>query len=158
MNTPDSINIKTTRLSKSKYDRPTKTLTDSLQTNAKMKEKLENYQRVDDIDDVSLSTHVRYVTLKDGVQRFCLGGLLVKKHSKYVVLSNGNFSWSVQRYHWTKGQNSGTQHGGRYEPEEEEPCFETIFFKVKSKQDKQNDIIQKQAEQIEQLKNMICNR
>ena len=136
--------IKTIRLSKSKYNRPDKTLTDSLQTNAKMKEKLENYIRVEDIDDVSLSTHVRYVTLKDGAQRFCLGGLLVKKHSKYVVLSNGNFSWSVQRYHWGD--------------DDDEPLFETIFFKVKSKQDKQDEIIQKQAEQIEKLKNMIRNK
>jgi hypothetical protein len=138
-------NPNTLRLSKSSYDRPNKTLTDTLQSNSKMKEKLINYERVDDIDDVPINTHVRYVTLKDGSQRFCLGGFLTRKHSKYVVLSNGKLSWSVQRYHWLGNDKSN------------EPDFETIFFRILSKEDKQNKIIEKQQNEILKLKQFIEN-
>ena len=84
--------IKTKRLSKSVYKRPSKTITDSLQTQSKMMEKLQNYTRVNDPSDLSVGTHVRYVTWKDGKQVFRLGGLVTKIHSKYIVLSNGTFS------------------------------------------------------------------
>ena len=102
-----------------------------------------NYERVEDIDDVPLSTHVRYVTFKDEQQRFCLGGLLTKKHSKYVVLSNGTFSWSVQRYHWKKSN------------EGDEPDFETVFFRILSKEEQQQKLIERQAAEIEKLKRSI---
>ena len=149
MNYNDGINCistvkcepKTRRLSSTTYDRPEVTLTDTLQTNEKMREKLLNYTRVDDIEDVSINTHVRYVTLKDGSQRFCLGGLLKKRHSKYVILSNGTFSWSVQRYHYEEG--------------EEDPIFETAFFRILSKEEQQRKVIEKQQEEIEQLRNTI---
>ena len=134
--------IKTRRLTKSSYDRPQITLTDTLQTNAAMNEKLENYTRVDDVDDIALNTHVRYVTWKDGKQRFCLGGLLTKKHSKYVVLSNGTFSWSVQRYHWENA-------------DDEQPIFETAFFRILSKKEQQEKEIVEKDKEIERLKALI---
>ena len=136
---------KTRRLGKTKYNRPKEgTFTDTLQTKQKMAEKLENYVRVDDIDDVSLNTHVRYVTLKDGKQRFCLGGLLKKIHSKYVVLSNGSFTWSVQRYHWKNET-------------DEEPVFETAFFRILSKEEQLQKKIDKQKAQIDRLTKHIRN-
>ena len=52
----------TKRLSKTTYDRPTITLTDTLQSNVEMQKKLQNYVRVDDIEDIRINTHVRYVT------------------------------------------------------------------------------------------------
>ena len=64
------------------------------------------------------------MTLKDGSQVFRLGGLLKKRHSKYVILSNGTFSWSVQRYHYVE--------------EEEDPVFETVFFRILIKHSKGN--------------------
>ena len=133
---------KTRRLAKTNYIRPTQTITDTLQTKAKMEEKLENYKRVDTIDDISLNTHVRYVTLKNGKQRFCLGGLLKKIHSKYVILSNGNFTWSVQRYHWEK-------------TEDEEPAFETVFFSIMSKEAQLQKQIEMQKRQINKLTSHI---
>ncbi len=146
MNCDSSIStkceIKTRRLGKTTYDRPELTLTDTLQTNAAMQEKLQNYVRVDDVDDIPLRTHVRYVTLKDGKQRFCLGGLLTKKHSKYVVLSNGTFSWSVQRYHWS-------------EEDQENPAFETAFFRILSKNEQQNKQWEQKESEIEKLKQYI---
>lgn len=136
---------KTRRLAKTNYKRPKQTMTDTLQSKAKMEEKLENYKRVDDIDDVSLNTHVRYVTLKDGRQRFCLGGLLKKIHSKYVVLSNGTFTWSVQRYHWKSKS-------------DEEPIFETVFFKILSKEEQLQKKIDEQQRQIQKLTSHIKSK
>ena len=65
-----------------------------------IKEKLEEYKRVDDISTVSLNAHLRYFIIneKTGDKQFRLGGFLNKidKEKGYVVLSNGQFSWSVQ--------------------------------------------------------------
>ena len=76
------------RLVNSNFNRPKTTYTDTLQNKKAMQEKLKNYERVDEIEDVSINTHVRYVTLdKDKKQVFRLGGLLKRIHSKYVTLS-----------------------------------------------------------------------
>tara|TARA_E500000178_G_C17025529_1_gene757800 strand:+ start:2535 stop:2999 length:465 start_codon:yes stop_codon:yes gene_type:complete len=65
-----------------------------------IKEKLEEYKKVDDITTVSLNAHLRYfiVNEKTGEKQFRLGGFLNKidKEKGYVVLSNGSLSWSVQ--------------------------------------------------------------
>uniref|UniRef100_A0A6C0IWJ1 Uncharacterized protein n=1 Tax=viral metagenome TaxID=1070528 RepID=A0A6C0IWJ1_9ZZZZ len=144
MNCYNSNNLqsesKTKRLSKSVYNRPETTLTDTLQTNTEMTKKLANYMRVDDIEDVNINTHVRYVTLKEGKQRFCLGGLLKKIHSKYVILSNGTFSWSVQRYHW--------------DDEHKDPIFVTAFFRILSKSEQQEKIILEQQKELETLRKL----
>ena len=133
---------KTRRLAKSNYQRPKKTYTDTLQTNEGMKEKLKNYVQVDDVEDININTHVRYVTLKEGKQRFCLGGLLRKIHPKYVVLSNGTFSWSVQRYHYGDDTDS-------------EPSFETVFFRILSKQEQQQQQIEDQQQELEILRRKL---
>ena len=131
---------KTQRLTNSNYKRPKTTYTDTIQNKKDMLEKLKNYEPVDDIDDISLNTHVRYVTLdrKTKKQVFRLGGLLTKKHSRYVICSNGRFSWSVQRYH--------------YNDEDEDPIFETKFWKVLTKEELMRKTILEQQQEIEKLK------
>jgi hypothetical protein len=66
---------------------------------ADIKKKLEEYQQVDNIDDVKLNTHIRYFTFNptNGKKQFRLGGFLTKIDEKYVVLSNGKLTWSVQK-------------------------------------------------------------
>lgn len=63
-----------------------------------IKKKLEEYQQVDDITTVPLNTHLRYFTFNPttGKKQFRLGGFLSKIDKNYVVLNNGEFSWSVQ--------------------------------------------------------------
>lgn len=63
-----------------------------------IKKKLEEYQQVDDIKEVPLNTHLRYFTFnpKTGKKQFRLGGFLSKIDEEYVILNNGEFSWSVQ--------------------------------------------------------------
>ena len=108
-----------------------------------MQEKLKNYERVDEIEDVAISTHVRYVTLdKDKKQVFRLGGLLKKIHSKYVSLSNGTFTWSVQRYHY---ENQG----------DEEPIFETVFFRIIPKEERYISVIKDQEQRIKDLESKL---
>ena len=141
--------FRTKRLGKdTRYKRPSGgTITDSLQTQSAMVEKLKNYARVDDIDDVNLSTHVRYVTLdKDGVQCFRLGGILTKKADDYVVLSNGKFSWSVQKYHWKYGKPRS---------DEEEPIFITAFWKIKTKRDIMQEKLVRQQQEIQRLRQKL---
>lgn len=66
---------------------------------AEIKKKLEEYQQVDDIDDVKIGTHLRYFTFNPstGKKQFRLGGFLSKLDKDYIVMNNGEFSWSVQK-------------------------------------------------------------
>ena len=96
----DSTNFKTKRLTKdSGYQRPIKTVQDSL-TADDIKDKLKGYKKVSDITKIIIGSHMRYFT-KDPKKKkdvFRLGGFLSKfgEDYKYLVLQNGNFSWSVQ--------------------------------------------------------------
>ncbi len=87
----------TKRLVNSEYKRPKITFTDKL-TNEDIIDKLEDYEKVEDITKVPIGTHIRYFTMVDGEKKFRLGGTLVRTQGlpKYIVLSNGQFSWSVQ--------------------------------------------------------------
>jgi hypothetical protein len=64
--------------------------------------KLADYVRVrsSEITSIPINTHIRYFTInpKNGEKQFRLGGSLTKidEDSKYLILSNGTFSWSVQ--------------------------------------------------------------
>ena len=66
---------------------------------AEIKKKLEEYQQVDEIDDVKIGTHLRYFTFNPstGKKQFRLGGFLSKTDKDYIIMNNGEFSWSVQK-------------------------------------------------------------
>ena len=72
-------------------------------------EKLENYEKVKNIKDVALKTHVRYfITNENGEKLFRIGGFLLKiderENPRYCMLCNklepngdlGGHRWSVQ--------------------------------------------------------------
>lgn len=93
------INV-TKRLSRdTSYKKTKKSYQDNLSPD-EIKKKLEEYKQIDDITKVSLNSHLRYFTinLKNGQKQFRLGGFLTKidEKKKYVILSNGTLSWSVQ--------------------------------------------------------------
>lgn len=80
------------------YKRPKTTYQQTL-TADEISEKMQGYQKVDDISEVPLNTHIRYfVKNKDGGQDFRTGGFLYNKQNpdKYIMLSNGKNVWSVQ--------------------------------------------------------------
>jgi hypothetical protein len=82
---------------KNNYERPTTTFTDQLSAE-QIKERLEDYSKVDDIYKVPLGVHLRYFINKDGQMLFRMGGQLHKNTGlpDYVILSNGASQWSVQ--------------------------------------------------------------
>lgn len=81
------------------YSRPDKTYQDKL-SNQEIKEKLKEYKKVVNIKAVSIGTHLRYFSVdpKSKEKVFRLGGTLNKidPEGKYIVLSNGSVTWSVQ--------------------------------------------------------------
>jgi len=96
---PNNI-VKTKRLSKdTAYVRPKKTVQDTM-SNDEIKEKLQGYKKVEDIRKILIGSHLRYFAKVKNSKTpvFRLGGFLTKfgDDYKYVVLSNGEFSWSVQ--------------------------------------------------------------
>jgi len=85
------------KLDKTKYSRPTSTFTDKL-SKSEIMSKLEDYTKTP-VDKIPLGTHVRYFVVNDdGKKIFRMGGQLTKNDGmpKYVILSNGKNSWSVQ--------------------------------------------------------------
>lgn len=66
-------------------------------------DKLNDYDKVEDISTVKINTHIRYFSLipdKHGqlIRKFRMGGFLANKDhaDKYVILSNGRKTWPVQ--------------------------------------------------------------
>lgn len=144
------MEFRTKRLSNinTNYSRPKITYTDTLQTKELIKEKLKGYTKVDNIDDVAIKTHIRYIIFdkKSSSWKFRTGGLLTKKHKKYIVLVNGkNQSWSVQR---------------EIEDDNEENIYETQFYKVLSIEQRTELKMRQQLEEIRRLReeNMLLKK
>jgi hypothetical protein len=141
----DLIN-KTKRLSKDTgYVRPKKTLQDTL-SNDDIKDKLKDYKKVTDIRKVVIGTHMRYFA-KDKVTKkpaFRLGGFLTKfgDDYKYVILSNGTISWSVQN-------NADTQFWSKMNSKEIVTNLETEI------EEKTDDKVKKLKEKNEYLIKLI---
>jgi uncharacterized protein YeeX (DUF496 family) len=86
-----------TKLNKDNFIRPKMTFTDKL-SNDEIEDMLEDYKEVTDIYKIPLNTHLRYITTVNNVKKFRTGGVLYNNTGlpKYVILSNGKNSWSVQ--------------------------------------------------------------
>ena len=132
-----------------KYKRPTSgTITDTLQDAKKINKLLEGYERADDISNVDVNTHLRYVTLVDNKEKFRLGGFLYKKFPDYVVLANRHpsgksfhnaITWIVQKKHKRRGKSD----------------FETVFYYKLSKLDKCKIALMKQQQEIIKLQKKL---
>ena len=91
------------QLTEDNYKRPKQTYKDKLDEDD-IANKLIDYIKVDNITDVNINTHLRYFSLesdkKNGTitRKFRMGGFLSNKNNadKYVILSNGRKTWSVQ--------------------------------------------------------------
>ena len=84
------------KITDTNYVRPPLTYTDKLS-----KEQIEtillDYEKVDDITQVPIGTHIRYFEDKNGELKFRTGGILtVLGAPEYVILKNNNVGWSVQ--------------------------------------------------------------
>tara|TARA_B100001989_G_C24494261_1_gene441309 strand:+ start:442 stop:918 length:477 start_codon:yes stop_codon:yes gene_type:complete len=133
------------RLVTHKYDRPEETYQDTLQNKTAMLEQLENYERIENIEDIPLKTHIKYVTLHSETRKqvFRVGGTLERINPKYILLSNGEFKWSVQRYHYCDDAST------------EEPVFETVFWRLISKEERLNIKLEELQEENNALKEKL---
>lgn len=95
------MSIKLTRISADDYKKDGNTTQDNL-TNDDINILLEEYAEVDEITELKPGIHVRYFNIikkKNSEQKiFRMGGTIIKidYDKKYMVLSNGKISWSVQ--------------------------------------------------------------
>ena len=92
----------TKRLTNDKNYKPQEKSYQSTLTKENISKKLEGYTRIETkkLNNIPLNTHIRYFVInpKTGEKQFRLGGYITKigNNNEYMVLSNGNFSWSVQ--------------------------------------------------------------
>ena len=139
---PNSKTDDTKPLIQSNFKRPYQTFTERLQNNDDMTKRLANYEEIDDIETVLINTHVRYLGLNQNHElAFRLGGLLKCIKPQYVMLTNGKFTWSVQRYFYDK------------EDPDDEPIFETKFYRVLSKKRRLEQKYIKELEEELDIKN-----
>jgi hypothetical protein len=92
----------TIRLNEDDYSKPTKTITDLIQTREAIDEKLRNYTEVDnkDLELLPKNVHISYITysVEQNMELFRMGGYLRKVAKDYIVLAGkGNKTFSVQR-------------------------------------------------------------
>jgi hypothetical protein len=131
---------------KNNYERPATTFTDQLSAE-QIKERLEDYSKVDDIYKVPLGVHLRYFINKDGQMLFRMGGQLHKNTGlpDYVILSNGASQWSVQvknTIFWRKMTSN-----------EIKEDYQTSLETLKSKYDKlkeENKLLKEKVKKYEQ--------
>jgi hypothetical protein len=158
MNNPPIFN-KTKRLSNdTAYVRPKKTLQDAL-SNDDIKDKLKEYKKVSDIRKIIIGTHIRYFTKDKQTKKpvFRLGGFLTKfgDEYKYVILSNGTISWSVQNnadtQFWAKMNSKEIVTNLETEKEEETKEIESKYKKLKDKNEYMLKMLEDQKKENEKL-------
>jgi hypothetical protein len=88
---------KPNKLSESLFERPLLTYQDML-SRKDIEGQLLDYEKVSNLEDVPVGTHIRYFESKDGELKYRVGGILTIKTGlpAYIILSNGKVSWSVQ--------------------------------------------------------------
>ena len=133
------------RLSEVAYKRPKKTLTDTLQDEEVIQQKLEDYTEIedDDIDSMPIGSTVRYIRwdIKNNCEKFILGGNIIRISNEYIVLKGkDNGTFSAQRY--TRDKNGKIIHTTR-------------FFKLNDVIDKYKAKIIEQEAEIKRLKEII---
>lgn len=92
----------TIRLNDDDYSKPTKTITDLIQTRDAIDEKLRNYTEVNnnELELLPKNVHISYITynVEQNMELFRMGGYLRKVAKDYIVLAGkGNKTFSVQR-------------------------------------------------------------
>ena len=154
--------IKTKRINEDDYNRPRKTITDLMQTQNNVEQKLEDYQEIsnEEIDNVPLGVHVRYIgyNKKTNKEVFRFGGNIKKIEPDYLVLiGNNNLTFSVQRY--TRNKNNEVIHNTRFfiKDKDVDKINENNQETIKNQEiiDQQNEIIHKQQREIEKLKKKL---
>jgi hypothetical protein len=141
------------RLLQSDYERPEKTITETIQTKKDIEEQLINFEEIphEDLCYVNLNTQLKYISYdkKNKKELFRFGGLLVKVEKEYVVLAGKEgMRFSVQRY--TKNDKGDILHTTRFFKKMKDA--EVIKLKLTDEIDEKDEEIKKQKSIIEKQK------
>jgi len=145
------------------YERPTKTITETLQNKKDIEEQLKNFEEIsgEDLNFVNLNTQLKYLSydLKNKRELFRFGGLLVKIAKEYIILAGKEGKrFSVQRY--TNNDKNEIVHTTRFfkrikETELLQSKLNETFEESNLIIEKQNDIIEKQRKELLALKKKL---
>ena len=142
-----------------KYVKPAKTYRELL-TKKDMANLLKEYIE-EDIEKIPVTSHVRYIKLKENKQQFFTGGTIIYKGDNYVILSNKN------KYSKKPGITLSVQKSVSDKKGNE---FETVFFVkmtsmdmqlkeeilgLEEKVEEQSEIIKRQEKEILKLKKYL---
>ena len=140
----------------SSYERPDKTITETIQTKKDIEEQLKNFEEIsdEDLNFINVNTQLKYLSYdkKNKKELFRFGGLLVKVNKDYLVLAGKDgMRFSVQRYSYNE---KGVKvHTTRFFKK----IKETDILKEKMKDDFENYsiLIDQQKKEIQELKKKL---
>lgn len=78
------------------YERPKITYTDTL-TKKEIMEYLQDFERVIDINGITIGSYISYIDIEGEYPIFRLGGTIIVNKPDYLVLNGGKASFSVQK-------------------------------------------------------------
>ena len=153
----------TGRLLKNEYERPKKTITELSQNKDIIEDKLKDYREIsqDELCMTPMNSHLRYISYDKKSKRelFRYGGLLMTLKPEYLILvGKGGKSFSVQRYTYNeKGEKIHITRFFRKLSREElnNMKLEETMKQAQSHFEQQNEVIQKQQQEIEKLKKLL---
>lgn len=146
----------------SSYERPEKTITESIQNKKDIEDQLKNFEEIpnDDLSYVNINTQLKYISYdkQNKKELFRFGGLLVKVAKDYVVLAGKEGKrFSAQRY--TLNDKGDVIHTTRFfkKIKETEALKSKLLETEESAAaiiDKQNQIIAQQKKELLALKKL----
>ena len=146
------------------YNRPEKTITESIQTKKDIEDQLSNFEEIsnDDLCYVNTGTQLKYLSYdkKNKKELFRFGGLLIKVNKEYLVLAGKEgLRFSAQRY--TKNDKNEIIHTTRFfkKIKETEILKNQLLDTMEQTNDiiqQKDDIIEKQKKRINCIKEEIC--
>ena len=143
------------------YVRPTKTITELLQTENDILEQLKYYDEIseDDLNFISIGTALRYIGYdkQNNCEIFRFGGILTKIAREYIVLAGKEgMKFSAQRYSYDG--NNNIIHTTRFFRKKKVEDF--LNEKINDTNDiieKQSNIIEKQRQELLAMKKKLKN-
>ena len=143
----------------SNYERPDKTITESIQNKKDIEEQLKMFEEIptDDINFININTQLRYLSYdkKNKKELFRFGGLLVKIAKEYLILAGKEGkTFSVQRYTYDDKQK--IIHTTRFfKKTKESEILKSQLNDTAEHIEKQNSIIEKQKQELIALKKKL---
>lgn len=135
------------------YERPAKTITETMQNKKDIEEQLKNFEEItsEDLNFINVNTQLKYISYdkQNKKELFRFGGLLVKVAKDYVILAGKEGKrFSAQRY--TKDDKDNILHTTRFFKKIKET--EALKTKLLETEESAAAIIEKQSAIIAQQK------